>query len=184
MPGEVPVPRLITAQADNVNTIVIEPLLETMFGPEGTVTKLLDCATEDETHLGYVALDILTHGSIGIFDDMVRRGQQQPDQVGEGDGSLQSHNILGGEERVLNPKELEDIRRSLIEAIDSFARSLVRRGQPPRDIMARLSQTARQYHADVEAQPHPGPNEWRNPRFWLPPLKVLYQQAMPTTICG
>jgi hypothetical protein len=182
MPGEVPVPRLITAQADNVNSIVIEPLLEAMFGPEGTVTQLLNCATEEDTHLGYVALDILTHGSIGIFDDMVRRGQQQPVQVRETDGSLQSHSILGGEERVLNPKELEDIRRSLTEAIDSFGRSLVRHGQPPRDIMARLSKAARLYHADVEGQPHPGPNEWRNPRFWLPPLKVLYQQTLPTTI--
>jgi hypothetical protein len=79
MSGRVPLPRLITAQADIVISKFLDPLLEVFRKQE--LYTLFYSRDAAKVHTAYVALCLLTEGCIWMFKDAERRNLQNSVQV-------------------------------------------------------------------------------------------------------
>ncbi|KAI1382533.1 uncharacterized protein F4822DRAFT_423525 [Hypoxylon trugodes] len=77
MPGSVPVPRLIVAQWDTLSTKISDQWAQQLFQcPDGLVYKLLMSQEPTKIHAGYIALHVLTDGSLWVVEDQHRRGKE------------------------------------------------------------------------------------------------------------
>lgn len=82
LPKRIPLPRIVTAQCDNISSIYLAGLLEELFGEDnGTLSKRLLSTTPLDTHIGYVALRILAQGTVWILVDKNRRDMQNSTNV-------------------------------------------------------------------------------------------------------
>lgn len=83
MPGQSPLPRMITAQCDVMLSRFLAELLSDLFGSGGALLlKRLTSANVTNTHVAYVALRILVEGTIWVLIDKQRRDDQNNTKVG------------------------------------------------------------------------------------------------------
>ncbi|EFX04989.1 hypothetical protein CMQ_5251 [Grosmannia clavigera kw1407] len=159
LPGRIPLPRIVTAQCDNISSIYLASLLEELFGDgNGALSKRLLSKAPLDTHIGYVALRMLIQGTIWILVDKKRRDVQN----NTNDPSLEVR--LQGNLQLLVSNFIQ-VHRGTVSY------SLVRQI---------LSREGMAFHGGIEAEKQldqiPETDSWKNALFWLPALEDLLVQ--------
>ncbi len=83
MPGQAPLPRMITAQCDVLVNMYLSEQLSKLFGhADAPLLKKILANDAVSTHVAYVALRIITQGTVWIMADKERRDLENNINVG------------------------------------------------------------------------------------------------------
>lgn len=163
IPGKCPIPRMIAAQMNHIDTKELDRLCAQLFQPDGELDRLVTSGKPNELHAAYVVLEVLVLGTIWILVDSIRQGRQ---------------NFKPG----FNDEEgMRDVQRQLNIIVQRFRRLLATHHPDGfASTLERMSEKDRAYHShDEEGEA----KTWKDKGYWLPSLKSLFTGTVtPATI--
>ncbi|EPE05527.1 hypothetical protein F503_02266 [Ophiostoma piceae UAMH 11346] len=162
MGSQAPLPRMITAQCDIVLNTYLTELLKQLFGDsDSAILKRFLATSSMDTHVAYVALRVITEGSVWVLLDKQRRDLEN----NISDRSLQ--------------RQLQDSLNSLVHLFSSK-----RFGMNYNKLVEGIPNEAAPFYSAIQDEANSSPSlSWNSSLYWLPTLansvKIPFEPKTP-----
>ena len=163
-----PLPRMITAQCDIVLNTYLTELLNELFGDaDSAILERFLSTSSIDTHVAYVALRVITEGSVWALVDKQRRDFENNVSVSRTSG-IRHTTIIA-----LTRWQDHTLQQQLQDSLNSFIHlfSSKRFGMNYRKLAAEIPKEAATFYSAIqeEADSLPSPT-WSSALYWLPTL--------------